>query len=130
MFVDASAIAAVLLSEPEAGQIGAAIDGATEPFTSPLAAFEAVLAVTRASRLSLPAARRVVRAFLVRSGVEVRPVDDRVGEIALDAHERYGRGRGHSAKLNFGDCFSYAMAKAAGVGLLYKGEDFAQTDLA
>jgi len=53
-----------------------------------------------------------------------------IGEIAIAAMARYGKGRGHPAQLNFGDCFSYACAKAAGVPLLYVGDDFSKTDLA
>lgn len=53
-----------------------------------------------------------------------------IGELAISAMARYGKGRGHPAQLNFGDCFSYACAKAAGVPLLYVGSDFARTDLA
>ena len=67
--------------------------------------------------------------FLQRSNVETLPITAETGSLALDAFERYGKGR-HPARLNFGDCFAYAMAKQHGVPLLYNGEDFAQTDLA
>lgn len=65
-----------------------------------------------------------------RRGIETVAVSPEMGHGALLAFERYGKGRGHPAQLNMGDCFAYACAKAFGVGIIYKGEDFARTDLA
>ena len=62
-------------------------------------------------------------------GLVETPIDERVGRLAVECFERYGKGR-HPAGLNFGDCLSYACAKAHGATLLFKGEDFAQTDVA
>ena len=75
-------------------------------------------------------ARAEVAEFLERAGIDVVPIDRVAGDIAIDAHARYGKGSGHPARLNLGDCFAYAMAKQHGVPLLYKGADFSQTDLA
>jgi ribonuclease VapC len=67
--------------------------------------------------------------FVFRTGIEIVPVSLEQAEAARDAFREYGRGR-HKAGLNFGDCFSYALAKVSGEPLLYKGNDFALTDLA
>jgi ribonuclease VapC len=67
---------------------------------------------------------------LATADIEVMPLTDEVGRIALDAFDRYGKGRRHPAQLNMGDCFAYACAKFRGVPLLYKGSDFSRTDLA
>jgi len=68
--------------------------------------------------------------FLARAQIEVEPVTAEHARIARKAWLRYGKGRGHTAALNFGDCFSYALAKSLGEELLYKGADFAHTDVA
>ncbi|MDY8109228.1 type II toxin-antitoxin system VapC family toxin [Fulvimarina sp. 2208YS6-2-32] len=61
--------------------------------------------------------------------IEIAPVDAGQARLAIEAYVRYGRGSGHKAQLNFGDCFSYALAKIRGAPLLFKGEDFAATDI-
>src|SRR5580658_10604505 len=68
--------------------------------------------------------------FLARAKIEVEPVTDEQVRIARKAWRRYGKGSGHAARLNFGDCFSYALAQSLGEELLYKGADFAHTDVA
>lgn len=67
-------------------------------------------------------------AFLDRADIERVPVDTGQADIAVDAFRRFGRGR-HAAALNIGDCFAYALAKATGEPLLFKGNDFSQTDI-
>ena len=69
-----------------------------------------------------------LRAFLDDGEIERAPVDVRQAEIAVDAFRRFGRGR-HPAALNIGDCFAYALAKATGEKMLFKGADFARTDI-
>jgi ribonuclease VapC len=68
--------------------------------------------------------------FLARAQIKVEPVTAEQVSIARKAWRRYGKGSGHPAGLNFGDCFSYALAQSLGEELLYKGSDFAQTDIA
>jgi ribonuclease VapC len=82
------------------------------------------------SRLDLSplAAQDFFDDFLLQSEVAESSIDERVGRLAVECFERYGKGR-HPAQLNFGDCLSYACAKAHGAALLFKGEDFAQTDV-
>lgn len=130
MFVDASALAAILLSEPDADALeGRLISSRTELIISPLAVFETALAVAPKLRLSTGKAADAVRAY-VEPGMTVIPITPEIGRLALEARSRYGKGTGHPARLNMGDCFAYACARAHGVALLYKGDDFVHTDLA
>jgi ribonuclease VapC len=131
MFVDASAIAAILLEEADAAMLADRLENARSDgcVTSPLGVFEATLAIARNHKGDVARARAVVLAFLQDAGVRVVPINEETAGRAIDAHERFGKGR-HRARLNFGDCFAYAMARQHGVPLLYKGDDFALTDLA
>lgn len=72
----------------------------------------------------------LVLEHLQRAGVELMPIGVDAHVEALSPHARYGKATGHQAQLNLGDCFSYAMAKALNLKILYKGNDFAQTDMA
>lgn len=130
MFIDASAFLAIVLKEPDAQRFSRAMENAEHLFTSPIAVFEIVTAIMRERTLPRREAQRAVERALRVANVEVIPIDGEIGGLALEAFERYGKGRGHKAQLNMGDCFSYACAKSLGVGLLYKGNDFAATDLA
>jgi len=132
MFVDASAITAILLEEEEGESLSERIElaGAGTCITSPLAIFEATLAVARSHQRDVFRARTAVMRFLRGAVIEVAAVDEDTSTLSLDAHVRYGKGTGHPARLNFGDCFAYAMAKQHGMPLLYKGDDFSLTDLA
>lgn len=130
MFVDASAFLAIVLKEPDGQRFSRAMENAERLFTSPVAVFEIVTAIMRERALPRREAQRAVERALRVAKVEVISIDEEIGGLALEAFERYGKGRGHKAQLNMGDCFSYACAKALGVALLYKGNDFAATDLA
>lgn len=70
-----------------------------------------------------------VRALMDEACITLVPLDDKTAGLAVKVFADYGKGRGHPAQLNLADCFSYACAKALGVPLLYKGKDFARTDL-
>ena len=129
MFVDASAMVAILTFEPGYTDLARRLEAASRPVTSPLSVFETALAIGRDQRIGLQRARALVEHFLQRSEVETLSITAETGTLALDAFERYGKGR-HPARLNFGDCFAYAMATEHGVALLYKGDHFAHTDLA
>jgi ribonuclease VapC len=130
MFVDAAALVAILTLEPEAVELAAVIDARSGLFTSPIAVFETVGSVARKSKLPIVAVSKRLQDFLDRVDIETRPINSETGELALDASAIYGKGSGHPARLNLGDCFAYAMTKQHGVPLLYKGDDFAHTDLA
>ncbi len=128
MFVDASALLAILLDEEEATRFAEAIASAERRLTSPLAIFETVAGLMRELSIPLSVAEASVRS-VVAMDFTVMPLTDEIGRIALDAFDRYGKGRGHPAQLNMGDCFAYACARAEGVPLLYKGDDFGRTDI-
>jgi len=130
MFVDASAIIAILTAEPEADHLANRLDAAERRLTSSIAIFEATLGLTRKHALGVAEAKSIIQAFLHEAGIHITPITEQHGDVALDAFARYGKGRGHPAQLNLGDCFAYACARSHGVALLYKGMDFDQTDLA
>lgn len=130
MFVDASAFLAILLREPEADDFADRLAAADECMTSPLALYEVVASLMSRKRLDKASAEGRVRAILDTANISVTPITPEIGRLALEAFERYGKGRGHPAQLNMGDCFAYACARALGVPLLYKGDDFDRTDIA
>jgi ribonuclease VapC len=128
MFVDASALTAMLVDERDARELLARMQNHALRITSPLAVWETVLAVARVLGIKVKEAEAAVEAFLELTGVGVHPVPAETRSAAIDAFVRYGKGR-HPAALNFGDCFAYACAKQAGTPLLYKGDEFPQTDI-
>jgi ribonuclease VapC len=139
MFIHASAIIAILNGESDAGELTQRLAGSsTSAHVSPLAIFEAANGLARAKSPKnakptpelLEKAEAAVAAFARGLAAKEMPVTPEIGKIALDASRRFGKAVGHEADLNFGDCFAYACAKEAGIPLLYKGNDFALTDLA
>ena len=128
MFIDASALTAMLVDERDARELLARMQNDSFRITSPLAVWETVLAVARIVGLEVKEAESAVEAFLALTGVVVQAVPAEARSDAIDAFARYGKGR-HPAALNFGDCFAYACAKRAATAMLYKGEDFPQTDI-
>lgn len=130
MFVDASAIVAILTREPDAEALTDRLERAIAPITSAIAVFEATLGLCRKRHVSVEEANADVADFLAAARVNVLPVAAKEAATALSAFSRYGKGRGHPAQLNMGDCFAYAMARNNRVPLLFKGNDFSQTDIA
>lgn len=124
MVIDTSALVAILTDEPERRTLVEAIAGAAVLLISAATVLEAgiVMEARRGEH-----AGRELDLFLHRAKCEIVPVDAEQVEIARAAYRRYGKGR-DPAGLNFGDCFSYALAKARGETLLFKGQDFARTD--
>ena len=129
MFIDASAIVAILTREPEADRLADVLEAAQWPITSPIAVFEAALGIYRKRQSSVEEAARDVREFLGVAQARVVSISEQEADAALAAFARYGRGRGHPARLNLGDCFAYAMAESHRVALLFKGDDFDKTDI-
>jgi ribonuclease VapC len=125
MFVDACAIVAILTREPEADALADVLEGAH----SPIAIFEGALGVCRKRHASVEEAEEDIREFLGMVGIRTMSLTEREAETALAAFSRYGKGRGHPAQLNLGDCFAYAVAKNHRTSLLFKGEDFDKTDI-
>lgn len=140
MFLDASAIVAIINEERDANELVHRLGTARDSlYISPLVRFEAVMAVARVSAdaRSMPMApeiladaRLVVNTMIDQLGAVEISLSPEIGTSAIEAAMTYGKIVRHAAKLNFGDCFAYACAKSLGVPLLYKGDDFAKTDLA
>jgi ribonuclease VapC len=125
MVIDTSAVLAILLDEPEADDIEMAIDA--DPVRLMSAASYLETAIVVESRLGEPGGREL-DLLLHKAGIEIVAVTAEQADAARDAWRRFGRGR-HLASLNFGDCFSYALASASGEPLLFKGDDFDKTDI-
>jgi ribonuclease VapC len=128
MFVDASALTAMIAGESDASELVARLDQAQTLVTSPIAVWEATVALARLSGKSIKDVRKDVERFLELAEIRTLPVPPEIAAIALDAFDRFGKGR-HPAKLNMGDCFAYACARHFGEPLLYKGADFPLTDI-
>ncbi|MDE2377828.1 type II toxin-antitoxin system VapC family toxin [Bradyrhizobium sp.] len=125
MVIDTSAIVAIALNEPDASEIEARI--ADDPIRLISAATVVEAAMVLETRLG-DAGGREFDLWLVRIGAEIVAVDAEQANAARRAWRRFGRGR-HVAALNYGDCLAYALAATRGEPLLYKGDDFARTDL-
>lgn len=125
MIVDASAILAILFQEPEAQLFADAIAGATEVGMS---AVNHVEAAVRIDNVGDEAAVRSFDRFIDLAQIEIMPVTAAQAQLAREAYRRFGRGN-HRARLNFGDCFAYALAVDTGRALLFKGNDFIHTDV-
>ncbi|MFN8683762.1 type II toxin-antitoxin system VapC family toxin [Paracoccus sp. P2] len=141
MFLDASAVVAVLLNEPEAPGLLKAMEAARGTLRfSPVVRMEATLALVRAkvqargkgpaAAEDFAAAAELVDGFFEAAEAQEMHITTGMGKEAIRALSVYGKVVGHAAQLNFGDALSYACAKAYHVPLLYKGGDFSETDLA
>ncbi len=130
MFIDASACVAILANEPEAERLLAKIDAATTKFiTSPVANWESVAALSRVTQASTDDMKPIVEAFHKELNAVKANITHEMSLTALSAFNRYGKGSGHKAQLNMGDCFTYAVAKSYRVPILYIGNDFVHTDM-
>ena len=127
MIIDTSAVIAILRSEPEATSYARVIADAAARRVSAVNFVESAVVID-ASRD--PIATRRFDEFIQEASISIEPVTEIQARIARDAYRDFGKGSGHPAKLNFGDCFAYALAKTSGEPLLFKGKDFAQTDIA
>jgi ribonuclease VapC len=128
IFVDASALVAIVAEEPGYGVLTDEISLDGKPIWSAISRWETVRALARIKGLSVGDADRIV-GEVGRDLLELVPIGAAEVSIALEAHQAYGKGN-HPARLNMGDCFAYACAKTNGAKLLYKGDDFSRTDLA
>jgi ribonuclease VapC len=126
MIIDTSALIAILRDEPKAMSCARDIETATERKVSAANFVEAALVID-ASRD--PIASRRFDDLFREAQLTIEPVTEAQARIAREAYRDFGKGSGHPAKLNFGDCFAYALAKATGEPLLFKGDDFARTDV-
>ena len=126
MIVDTSALIAILRDESEAKVFADAI--AAEACRMSAANFVEAAAVIDAARD--PVASRRFDELLAAAQITIEPVSETQARIAREAYRDFGKGSGHPAQLNFGDCFAYALAKESGEPLLFKGRDFHHTDVA
>jgi len=127
MVIDSSALIAVLFDEPETADFVVAIANAPSRFLSASSYLET--AIVMMGRLG-PNSLESVDHLLDELSIEVMPFTREQAALAIAAYRQFGKGSGHAAGLNFGDCFSYALAKLTGEPLLFKGDDFSYTDLA
>lgn len=126
IIVDTSALMAVMLGESEKGKFIETISGADIIRVGSATLLESRMVLTgRKGRDAV----QDLDDFIQESGMEIMPVTATDVDLAFEAFLRYGKGSGSGAKLNFGDCFSYALAKRMNAPLLFKGNDFSQTDI-
>lgn len=126
MIVDSSAPLAILFGEPDRGRYAAALDTAVAP---KLSAVNFVEAAVRVDMGGNPIGSDAFDDLIGAARIAIEPVTEAQARLARRAYRAYGRGSGSRARLNFGDCFAYALAMAKGEPLLFKGDDFGHTDL-
>ena len=126
MIIDTSAIIAILRDELEAAFCARAIADASSRRVSAVNYVEAAVVIDANGD---PIASRRVDDFIKAAHISIEAVTETHAQIARHAYRDFGKGSGHPAKLNFGDCFAYALAKSSGEPLLFKGNDFAHTDI-
>ena len=124
--VDTSALVAILSLEPDASRYAAAVQAADVVKVSAITLLEAGIVMHSKQG---PGGVDDLRDLLSSANVEIVPFDGDMARIGTDAFARFGRGSGSPAKLNFGDCASYALAKSLDIPLLFKGNDFSETDI-
>mgnify|MGYP003385527919 CR=1 FL=1 len=125
IIVDASVICAIMLGEPDRGRLLEVLTRDPDPLISPVNRWEALVSLER--RFGDGTATSVELLF-ARSNIRVAGLAAAEAEAAFDAWRNFGKGR-HPAGLNLGDCFAYALAKSRDLPLLFKGDDFAKTDV-
>lgn len=126
MIIDSSALVSVVDEEPDAATYAAALSHPGPRRLSAATLLESSIVID-GRRNPVLSAR--LDELLREAQVTIEPVTETQARIARQAYRDYGRGSGHPAALNFGDCFAYALAKDLGEPLLYKGGDFALTDV-
>jgi ribonuclease VapC len=126
VIVDSSALVAILKREPERQAFAQMLKDSAEVRISTATYFEASIAVDSARD---PITSRMLDDLIENSRIVMEPVTEEQARIARQAYRDYGRGSGHKANLNFGDCFAYALARVKREPLLYKGDEFIHTDI-
>lgn len=126
MVIDSSALVAILMGEPGCDALAVKLSGAPRPVICAANRLEAMMVIS--ARLGPPGVQALGE-LLEAADVLIAPADAELVQTAFEAWQRFGKGR-HPAGLNFGDCFAYALAMRRGDVLLFKGNDFSQTDVA
>jgi ribonuclease VapC len=126
MILDTSALIAILRFEAEAPEFARIIERSSQPRISVVSYVEAGAVIDGSKD---PIASRRFDELIQEAQIAIEPVTEAQARIARQAYRDFGKSSGHPAKLNFGDCFSYALAKSNGEPLLFKGRDFGRTDV-
>jgi ribonuclease VapC len=126
VIVDSSVFVSILREEAEEDHYRRLISSAESARLSAASYLEIGIVIDKPRD---PSATRSVDDFIAQSGITIEPVTERQARIAREAYRDFGRGSGHPARLNFGDCFAYALARDLGEPLLFKGDDFRHTDV-
>jgi ribonuclease VapC len=126
VIVDTSALVAILRDEPDAGRFIDALAAEAGPRMSAATQIETAAVVDANGD---PVLSRRLDELLAATGMQVEPLTEEHARIARQAYQDFGKGSGHPAGLNLGDCFSYALAAATGERLLFKGNDLSETDV-
>jgi ribonuclease VapC len=127
--VDPSAVIAILEDEVDAARLSACLATDAERMLSAASYLEVGTVLAGRRRNEPDKAQPFLDAFLDEAGIGIAPFDSAQARLALEARVRYGRGFSSAARLNFGDCFAYALAKSLDAPLLYVGDDFTGTDI-
>lgn len=126
MIIDTSALIAILRDEKDAEHCALVIESHAVRRISAANFVEAAVVIDGSRD---PIASRRFDELMKEAEIVIEPVTEAQARLAREAYRDFGKGSGHPARLNFGDCFAYALAKTTGEPLLFKGEDFAQTDV-
>jgi ribonuclease VapC len=126
VIVDASALVAIIRNEPDSAIYAVALEKASSARISAANYFEAAIVIDGSRD---PILSRRLDDVLADAGIAIEAVTERHARLAREAYRDFGKGTGHPAQLNFGDCFAYALARETGEPLLFKGNDFRRTDI-
>lgn len=127
--IDSSAVIAIFRQEADAAHYAGLIANDDDPVISAANIVEASIILRGLKKISADRAERWLDEFIETAGIRIEPVTPDQARIARSAHLRFGKGTGHGAALNYGDCFAYGLAKAMDAPLLCKGDDFPLTDI-
>uniref|UniRef100_Q07J93 Ribonuclease VapC n=1 Tax=Rhodopseudomonas palustris (strain BisA53) TaxID=316055 RepID=Q07J93_RHOP5 len=128
--VDSSAVIAIFRQESDAAQFARRIADDDQPMMSAANLVETSIVLRGLKQIAPAKAERWLDEFIAAAGIRIEPVSPDQAQFARVAHLQFGRGTGHRAALNFGDCFAYGLSKAMDAPLLCKGNDFPLTDIA
>jgi ribonuclease VapC len=128
IFADASALVAMIAGEPDADDLADRLEADPVRLISAIATWETVAGLCRSFAISPDRARARTLRFAGEAGLDIVGIGAEEARLATEAYARFGKGR-HPAALNMGDCFAYACARANAARLLFKGNDFSQTDI-
>ncbi len=127
--IDTSAIVAIFRQEDDAAWHAQRIGEDDQPVMSAANLLEVSMVLRGLKQVSADEAERWLDSFIQTAAIRIEPVTLEQVDIARSAHGRFGKGTGHPAGLNYGDCFAYALAKRLAAPLLFKGDDFRRTDI-